>query len=124
MNKYPKHETVKVSRGEVDIDVKLAPLIRLLWARGIETCQCCQEYRLGEACIEFPGTADVVEFLYVAQREYKVELETWDEGEDGDHSIMVRLLVFFPVEDIPLLVERLSQEGPPKARKPSWPRDG
>jgi hypothetical protein len=70
MNKYPKHKTVKVSRGEVDIDVKLAPLIRLLWARGIETYECCQECRPGEACIEFPGTADVVEFLYVAQREY------------------------------------------------------
>jgi hypothetical protein len=105
----PKHPTVKVSRGEVDIDVKLAPLIRLLWAHGLDTCQCCQEERPGLACIEFPGTAEVCEFLFVAQRPYKVELETWDEGEGGEQCIVVRLLVFFPAKDIPTLVRAFTK---------------
>jgi hypothetical protein len=103
------HKTVKVScpwtRDKIDIDVELAPLIPLLWACGIETNQCCQEGRPGEACIEFPGTREVMEFLHVAQSEYKVELERQDEVEDGELSIVVRLLVFFPTEDVPGLVE-------------------
>jgi hypothetical protein len=105
-----KHPTVKVKcpwrDGEpVPIDVKLAPLIRLLWACNILTYQCCQEQHPGLACIEFPGTLEVCEFLDVAQRNYKAELETWDEGEEGRLSIVVRLLVFFPTKDIPWLVE-------------------
>jgi hypothetical protein len=45
-------------------------------------------------------------FLDVAQRDYKVEIETWDEGQDGEHSIAVRLLVFFPTRDIPYLLKQ------------------
>ena len=103
----PKHKTVKVKfEGRtLDIDVKLAPLLPLLWAEDIETCQCCEEYRPGEACIEFPSTGEVMEFLDIAQRPYKVELETWDEGAEGVHSIQVRLFVFFPTRDIPVLVK-------------------
>jgi hypothetical protein len=107
------HKTVKIvriERQEIDIDVKLAPLIRLLWDLDIDTCQCCQEYRPGEACIEFPGTDEVCEFLNVAQREYKVEVETWDEGENGEHSIAVRLLVFFPMKDIPDLIKAFKMD--------------
>ncbi|HKI38191.1 MAG TPA: hypothetical protein VKA46_40430 [Gemmataceae bacterium] len=106
-----KHKTVKVKLGdeEIDIDAKLAPLITLLWAEDIETCQCCEEYRPGEACIEFPSTGEVMEFLNVAQREYKVELETWDEGAGGVHAIQVRLLVFFPTKDIPHLVKTFTE---------------
>ena len=72
---------------------------------GIETWQCCQEERPGQACIEFPGTVEVTKFLWIAQRRYKVEVETWDEGEKGQHSIQARLLVFFPTRDINRLVE-------------------
>src|SRR5262249_36209620 len=106
-NPVPKHKTVKVKfEGRtLDIDVKLAPLLPLLWAEDIETCQCCEEYRPGEACIEFPSTGEVVEFLDIVQRPYKVELETWDDGAEGVHAIQVRLFVFFPTQDIPQLVE-------------------
>jgi len=54
-----KHKTVKVRSGDedIDIDAKLAPLMLLIWAEDIETCQCCEEYRSGEACVEFPSTA-------------------------------------------------------------------
>jgi len=103
----PKHKTVKVKFGDetISIDVKLAPLMPLLWVEDIETCQCCEEYRPGEACIEFPSTGEVMEFLEVVQRPYKVELETWDDGAEGIHAIQVRLLVFFPTADIPELVK-------------------
>jgi len=50
-----------------------------------------------------------MEFLNVAQREYKVELETWDEGAGGVHAIQVRLLVFFPTKDIPHLVKTFTE---------------
>jgi hypothetical protein len=49
----------------------------LLWTAQIDTCQCCQEKWPGLAFIEFPGTFEVVEFLAVAQRDYKVQLETF-----------------------------------------------
>jgi hypothetical protein len=100
------HKTVKVILGhEIDIDVKLAPLIRQVWDARLETNQCCQEYRPGEACIELHGTSDVEEFLFVAQKPYKVELEMWDEGEEGEQRPRVRLLVFIPTEDIQSLVK-------------------
>lgn len=102
----PKHKTVKVSRGEIDVDEKLAPLIPLLWAKGIETFQCCQETRPGEAYIEFSSSGEVMEFLDVAQQPYRVEVETWDEGTNGHLSIAVRLLVFFPTKDIPKLIKK------------------
>lgn len=118
------HKTVKVPFGEelIDIDVKLAPLLPLLWDWGIETVQCCQEYRPGESCIEFPGTAEVEDFLFRVQKDYKVELETRNEAEGGGFSIRVRLLVFFPTKDIPRLVKALAvdldaTEKPNKRRK-------
>ena len=77
--------------GPIEIDVRLAPLIRLLWQRGIETNECCQEFNPGLACIEFPGTTEAMEFLEVAQEDYRVEVEKWDEGEPGCLAIVVRL---------------------------------
>jgi hypothetical protein len=110
------HPTVKVKcpygwkKGKlVPIDAKLAPLIREVWKADIWTCQCCQDEYPGLAAIEFPGTAEVEEFLDVAQRPYRVELETWDEGEDGVLSIAVRLLVLFPAADIPRLVKAFAK---------------
>lgn len=105
----PNHKTVKVSRGEIDIDEKLAPLIPLLWTTGIATNQCCQEARPGEAYIEFPSSGEVMEFLNVAQQPYRVEVETWDEGTNGHLSIAVRLLVFFPTKDIPKLIRKFRE---------------
>jgi hypothetical protein len=95
-----------LGRRPIDIDAKLAPLIRLLWSRDILTMQSCQEYKPGLAMIEFPGTVEVMEFLEVAQSDYRVELETWDESEeDGQYAIIVSLHVLFPTKDIPRLVE-------------------
>ena len=104
------HETVKVTCHwlggcDIDIDVKLAPLIRQLWDQAIETNACCQEARPGEACIEFPGTGDVENFLAVAPRNYEVDLETSDAIRDGKRHVRVRLLVYFPTKDIPRLVK-------------------
>jgi hypothetical protein len=97
----------RLKRPKIELDALLAPLISLVWAHGIDTCQCCQEVYSGIAEIEFPGSAEVAEFLWIAQREYKVEAETWDEGadDDGQHVYGVRLLVLFPTIDIPALVE-------------------
>jgi hypothetical protein len=102
------HETVKVKVGKwkADIDVLLAPLIEAIWKIGIYTYQCCQESHAGLAEIEFPGTAEVEQFLQIAQRYYIVHVETRDEGDDDRVSIGVRLLVLFPTLDIPYLVER------------------
>jgi hypothetical protein len=63
----------------------------------------------GEAYIESPSSGAVADFLTVAQREYNMEIEKWDEGDDGDLSMRVRLLVFFPTKDIPLLVKNCKQ---------------
>jgi hypothetical protein len=35
---------VKVADQEADIDEQIAPLIRLMWERGIDTKFCCQDY--------------------------------------------------------------------------------
>ncbi len=105
----PGHPTKTVTHpldGPVEIDVRLAPLIRQLWRRGIETSQSCQEYNPGLACIEFPGTAEVMEFLEVAREDYRVELEKWDECAPDCLAVVVRLLVLFPAAGIPKLVAR------------------
>jgi hypothetical protein len=119
-----KHETVEVRPPErlagilgadgIAIDAKLAPLIRLLWAHDILTYQCCEERYPGLAWIVFPGTVEVGEFLDVAQRHYRVDVETWEDGVDGELCIGVNLFVLFPTADIPRLVrafEELPREG-------------
>jgi hypothetical protein len=104
------HQTVKVrcpwdSNCPIDIDVKLAPLIEQLWRLGIETNQCCEEEWPGLASIEFPGTGGATEFLFIAQKDYRTELERRDEGDAHEKAISLRLLVIFPTADIPRLVE-------------------
>lgn len=112
------HKTVKLKGCPLGdkgyawhIDVLLAPLIRELWRLGIATLQCCHEEWPGLASIEFPGTAEAAEFLWVAQENYKAELETWDEGPEGGkvHSIQISLRVNFPTADITRLVEAFSK---------------
>jgi hypothetical protein len=102
-----KHHAVTVAHDAGTTDGQLAPLIGLLRARGIEPCSCCPEYGPGEACIEFAGTADVEEFLDVAQRPYRVVVEAVDEGQDGRLAMHVRLLVLFPARHIPRLARAL-----------------
>jgi|GEM_PF-6349280 hypothetical protein len=121
MKIMPNHPTVKLDypfpmTGEdgkriilpkLDIDAALAPLMPLVWARGMYTVQCCQESRPGFAEIEFRDSAAVAEFLYIAQKQYPVEVEiVWEEGESGKkHLFNVRLLVLFPTDDIQHLVD-------------------
>lgn len=87
----------------------LAPLVPLVWKAGIETLQYNEDERPGTACIEFAGSGDAEMFLNISQREYKVEVEQWDEGMDGRSSFRVRLLVFFSIGDIPGLVTTFNE---------------
>jgi hypothetical protein len=117
MTKRTRHKTIDVKIGghTIPIDEDIAPLIALLNRRRMVTLQSCQEGWPGLAYIEFDSTDDVEEFLNVAQRHYRVEVETWDEGEDDQLSIRVRLIVIFPTADIPLLTEAFSRRS--KRRK-------
>jgi hypothetical protein len=92
MTKRKGHKTanVKLGRlGTVPIDEEIAPLIASLNRRRMLTLQSCQGGWPG--LVEFASSFDVEEFLNVAQRHYRVEVETWDEGEDDKLSIRVRL---------------------------------
>ena len=112
MTKRKGHKTVDVRLGRlgtVPIDEEIAPLIASLNRRRMHTLQSCQEGWPGLAYIEFASSFDVEEFLNAAQRHYRVEVETWDEGEDDELSIRVRLLVIFPTADIPMLTEAFSR---------------
>src|SRR6516162_2405054 len=112
MTKRKGHKTVDVKlrqHGTVPIDEEIAPLIASLNRRRMLTLQSCQEGWPGLAYIEFASSFDVEEFLDVAQRHYRVEVETWDEGEDDKLSIRVRLLVIFPTADIPQLIQAFTQ---------------
>jgi len=112
MTKRKGHKTVDVKlrqHGTVPIDEEIAPLIASLNRRRMLTLQSCQEGWPGLAYIEFASSFDVEEFLNAARRHYRVEVETWDEGEDDELSIRVRLLVIFPTADIPMLTEAFSR---------------
>jgi hypothetical protein len=104
-----KYRVVKDCDDQVASDGPLVPLLRLLQARGIEPCAWCPEYRPGTACIEFAATADVEEFLDLAQRRYPVLVEAVDEGQDGRLVMHVRLLVLFPTRHIPRLARVLAR---------------
>jgi hypothetical protein len=102
------HKTVMVCCGAVriPIDAKLAPLIPLLWHVGIKTEQCCEEHWPGLARVVFPSTFDACLFLFIAQADYRVEVETWDEGEPGGRRAPhLNLYVIFPTADISHLVK-------------------
>src|SRR5262245_16659989 len=102
---HPTKKVTLVPAYRVDIDVNLAELIPLLWNVGIHTDQCCQEEEPGFASITFLDLDAALDFLNLAGREYRVKVETRDERPDGGH-IVGRLLVLFPVKDIPALVKR------------------
>jgi hypothetical protein len=112
----PEHETVKVKLGQrmVDIDVRLAPLIRLLWDRKIRTLSSCQEQYPRRAWIVFPGTSDVKRFLDVAQKDYRVETNvTWFDSQGGQpRSCRIWLHVHLPQTDLPGLVEAFEKYQP------------
>lgn len=41
---HPTERLVIPGGGEIDIDVEMVPLIRRLWAMGLETKGCCQDF--------------------------------------------------------------------------------
>ena len=63
----PKHKTVRVRVGKISaqIDVLLAPLIKMLWQNKIMTSNSCQENRPSIAWIQFPTPFDAINFLNV-----------------------------------------------------------
>jgi hypothetical protein len=100
-------KTVHLRRGpEVPVDAQLAPLLREIWDAGIDTLECSPEARPGEAGITFPGTADLEDFLRLADTPCAFHLETAEDGcPDCGHPVTrVRLVVYFPINDIPALV--------------------
>jgi len=111
------HKTVKLKppsdlapllgHRAIDIDAKLGPLIRLLWAAGLPTEFSCEEYWPGLAWIAFYGTQEVEAFLGIAQRDYKVEGKSWDATGRSRRGpfFRVQLSVSFPAADIPYLVK-------------------
>ncbi|MEX1027385.1 MAG: hypothetical protein WD049_05170 [Candidatus Paceibacterota bacterium] len=133
----PHHPAVIVEVGDcrVEIDKALAPLIQQMWLAEIDTCQSCQEAKPGMAWIAFPDVEELMRFLQLVTRyesgidtlynrilkefagptsapAWEVELELWDEGfvyGEGVVSLAENLGVYFPVTDIPVLIQRLEE---------------
>jgi hypothetical protein len=114
--KLPNHKAVPLycrrAGRRFQIDTGLAPLLPLVWALGMETVQCCQEYRPGEAHIGFDRATDIETFLNAARRKYKGEAYTWevdpDTFADWEPRVLkqgIQLGVYFPVEDVPYLLK-------------------
>jgi len=102
------HPTVPVwcewENREIDIDVDLAPLIRLLWEMDIRTAFSCQEEVPGEASINFDNVNDAAHFLTCAGQPYIVEAtRAYTHGPNPRY--LVWLKVWFPTVHIPYLVE-------------------
>jgi hypothetical protein len=102
-------QTVKLKHGRdnVAIDARLAPLIKQLWKREIDTLQCCHDWGRGEACIEFASSAGVEGFLNLvgAAASCHPEVEIWNEGGDKGPSFRCRLLICFPTAAVAKMVE-------------------
>src|SRR5262249_62345089 len=107
-NTHPTKKVTLVPALRVDLDVKLAGLIPLLWKAGLRTTQCCQEAEPGLASISFFDIDDALGFLNLAGREYPLKVETWDEGFADDPHIVGSLSVLFPTNDIPDVVKMVS----------------
>src|SRR4051812_34110171 len=62
----PRHSTNRVSGNglEADVDEDLAPLIGVLWRRGVRTTACCEEESAsGLVWIQFASVPDALEFI-------------------------------------------------------------
>jgi hypothetical protein len=141
-----RHNKVEVSTGRLDdvfdaptveVDKRLAPLLRELWAREVYAGEhSCEQRWPGLACLFFPGVIEVEDFLKVAEsrprfRGYKVEVETWL-GENGDSDICpdcqeeagiapqtrVDMYVIVPARDLPELARLFADRPLPPPREP------
>jgi hypothetical protein len=118
-----KHKTVRVvcphmrhDNGKpmaIPIDVKLAPLLKAMWALGLETTASCQEAQPGMARLNFCHIWDVEHFLTIAGRRFHVHLDYAYEDATPDYDepyVQVWLSVFFPTKEIASLVPRFERE--------------
>lgn len=138
-DRYHPAITVTVGPWCEEIDIVLAPLIREIWIAGIETFMSCQETEPGISWIEFPGVAELLEFLNLVTRYeegadtlynrinyqltgqlsaptwfYQLNLLDIFEGQveqtvDGNSCLEATVGVYFPSTDIPVLLERLKK---------------
>lgn len=89
------HPTITVDG--IEIDVKMAQLIKRLWLRGYETYTSCQDY-LGDnwAVIGFWNRDEAQDFVDLAR--LTKHSFRWDAWSDGGKQ---RFEVQFPSDDIP-----------------------
>jgi hypothetical protein len=101
--------TVKLKHGpdNLNIDARLAPLIKQLWKHGIDTLQCSHDWGRCEACIELTSSAGVEAFLNLvgAAAACHAEVEIWNDGEEEAPSFRCRLLVCFPTANLARMIE-------------------
>ena len=142
------HPTIVVEVGDFreDIDIDLAPIIKLLWEAGIETMMCCQETDPGIAWIEFGHSEDVARFLnrilnhdesedslYARSNwqrfvspiegswEYQFNLfdgleDHPDQTECGTVDLLASVGVYFPRSDIESIRDRLQSSATPQSK--------
>jgi len=68
-------ETMTDPRGDrVEIDIKLVPLIKSLWKKGIDTEMCCQDTD-GKCRITFPDTDECQKFVLAILENSDVRIE-------------------------------------------------
>lgn len=136
-NHESRHKTVAVQVGEYheEIDELLAPLIETIWRLGIHTAMSCQETSPGIAWIEFDSLDDLQRFLNIVARyepgtdtlysrihydlnplfagawEYQLNFIDLNELDDfsGETFFDFTVGAYFPVTDIPLLLDRLNE---------------
>ena len=133
-----RHKTVIVEVGDCreEIDEALALLIAAIWKFGINTIMCCQETDPGIAWIEFDSIDDLQAFLNTVARyepgvytlyhrinyqltgkisspiwEYQLNLPDLNQCDSyqGATRLDVTVGVYFPVSDIPEILDRLSE---------------
>jgi hypothetical protein len=75
MTNHPQ-ELVIVGEMEAEIDVDIAPLIKLIWEYGLATSNCCQENHPGIVWIEFLTELDAVQFLNIVAGEFSNEMDS------------------------------------------------
>lgn len=72
---------IKVGKRSANIDLKIAPLVKLLWELDIDTCNSCEENRPGVIWIEFFSSYDAEKFVNIIAKyddpETTIKNEPW-----------------------------------------------
>jgi hypothetical protein len=96
--RYRDYQEMLRTEGRVALGIEpLAPLLEELWAYDIPTMP------HGRDGLAFLTVSGVEDFLRWTKARYAPRLETKSNGR-------IRLVVRFPVEDVPMLVERLKED--------------